>query len=214
MVLTFDPSTDFEDVADGLEAVTLDRRGKANTSITNALQRLITTTEAAVSDGKYTQGDTRWHFPVVECTVQPALGDVIEDGNGDRWTILDVSERTLSKRWACSTRNLAVVYGLNDTLVIEKATYAKGTAGAAEATYTVWRTGVQCRIQETSRDVEVTAGAKRAGRQYDVFLGEDVTIDHNHRLRDAKGNYYRVENITGAEEIGGLQTVSASEWRA
>ena len=54
---------------------------------------------------------------------------------------------TLGTRWRCTTRSLVVVYGLDDTITILKATYVQGEGGAAEATWIPWRTGLRARIQ-------------------------------------------------------------------
>ena len=58
MTLAFDPSNDLVQVADGLEAVTLRRRGSTpggpGTTIAHALRRSVSTREAAASDGRYT----------------------------------------------------------------------------------------------------------------------------------------------------------------
>ena len=89
MAVVFDPSTDFEDVTDGLEAVTLERRGDSDTAITNALQRSINDREIAESNGKLVAGDVRWHIPVVEAVTKPRLGDVVKDANDDRYTVLE-----------------------------------------------------------------------------------------------------------------------------
>ena len=213
MTLDFDPSTDFEDVTDGLEAVTLDRRGKASTSVTNALRRRIATTEVSASDGMYMAGDTRWHFPVVECTTPPALGDVIVDGDADRWTVIDVTKCTLSKRWNCAGRELSIAYGLYDRLTIEEAVYSKGTGGAAEQTWRTWKTGIKCRIQESSADVSMAQDAYHMAKRYEIVIANDVAINHTHRIKGANGTLYKIEERRGAQEIDGLQTIVASEWQ-
>ena len=67
MAVGFDPNADFETITDGLEPVTLVRRGSSDdTAITNALQRNINNNEIAQSDGKYMAGDVRWHLPDAE----------------------------------------------------------------------------------------------------------------------------------------------------
>jgi hypothetical protein len=102
MSVGFDPSTDLVDVADGLEAVTLiPRRASEGTTIAHALPRMVSLREAAASGGQYTQADVRWHLPVEEYATRPALGDVIQDGDGTRWTVLEVEKATMGTRWGC-----------------------------------------------------------------------------------------------------------------
>ena len=138
MTLSFDPSSDLT-AADGIQNVTLMRRGAAagssGTSVTGALLRAVTTREAARSNGKCTASDVVCHLPGGELGDGPRLGDVIVDADGRRWTILDAALCTLKTRWRCTARNLAVVYVLDDTVTILKASFTKSDGGAAEATW-------------------------------------------------------------------------------
>ena len=212
----FDPSTDFETVADGLEAVTLNRRGSSsNVAVAKALQRAVTTSEVAASDGQYTQGDVRWHLPVSDdlpIAEPPSIGDSIVDAAGDDWVIMAVQDATLSSRWRCVSRNVVVQYGLDDRITIEVAAFAKGTGGAAERTWSVYRQ-VRANIIETTADTEVREGASRTAKQYDIVLAVDTEIGHQHRIRDEKGKLYTVVGSTGQDDVELLQTIQATEWR-
>jgi hypothetical protein len=215
MTLTFTPGTDFEDVCDGLEAVTLNRRGSSDdVSVTSALQRNVSTTEIAASDGKYQAGDVRWHLPIAEVATTPKLGDSIVDAAGDYWKILAVRLDTLGRRWRCMTRNLVIAHGLNDTVTIEEATYAKGTGGAMERTYHVWRSGVRARIQEVDTSMETDGGAKRTAKRYQIYLEDDYAVTHNHRIKDRQGNKYKIVGAGNKAELGQCQVVEATEWRS
>jgi hypothetical protein len=213
MSVGFDPSTDFETIADGLEAVTLDRRGSSsNVSVTKALKRQVSTTEIAASDGKLQSGDTRWHLPTAEVTSPPRLGDWIQDSGGDRYQILEFHRELLGSRYRCIARNLRVAYGLDDTLTIQQATYAKGTGGASEETFTTWRTGVRARIQEVAADVTSDVDARRTEKMFTVMLEDDYSLGHRHRLRDRHGNLYKVQGTTSKAELGKPFTVEAIPW--
>ena len=59
MTATFDPGSDFEDVVDHFETVTLRRPDTPDTSITHALRRAVTVREAQASGGTYTTSDVR-----------------------------------------------------------------------------------------------------------------------------------------------------------
>ena len=221
MSVGFDPGTDFEDVTDGLEAVTLTPRfSSSTTAVTKALQRAVTTAEVQASDGKYLASDVRWHLPVAEVSSRPALGTRIVDDGGTYWIILDVQQATLSSRWRCICRNPAIAFGLDDTITIEVvAAYTKGDGGAPERTWKVWKAGVRARIQPVAMDVADEQGAQRTTTTYSIFVVEDFevsgdyAITHNHRIKDAKGTYYRITGFTDAEDIGGLQTIHAEEAR-
>jgi hypothetical protein len=213
MSVGFDPSTDFETITDGLEPVTLNRRGSsANVSIAKALQRAVTTGEVEASNGQYTQGDVRWHLPKAEVTDTPKIGDSIVDAGGTYWAILTVQEATLSARWRCVSRDVVIQYGLDDTLTIEVATYVKGDGGAAERTWSTFKTA-RGRIQELTSDVEDREGARRMATQFDIFIMTDIDFDQNHRIKGVDGKLYNVTGNTGVGDISALQVVQATEWR-
>jgi len=213
MSLNLDPSADFAEVADGTEAVTLRRRGSrpgaSGTAIASALRRAVTTREAAESHGRYTASDVTWHLPAEELTGVPRLGDVLVDAEGRRWTILDVQAAALQGRWRCASRNLAVVYALDDTVTILKASYTKEDGGAAEPSWRPWKTGVRARIQPLATTVATEHHARRTATRYRIFVEEDLTLDHTHRIQGADGTVYKVTGTTAAERIGELQTIEA-----
>jgi hypothetical protein len=222
MALEFDPSADLVGVTDGLETVTLRRRGSSvATVITHALRRAVTTREATVlnryntrkrevpTGGRYTNSDAAWHLPTQQLGDRPRLGDLIVDGQGQRWTILDVQLATLRTRWRCTARDLAVAFALDDTVTILEATYAKGEGGAAEPTWRTWKTGVRARIQPATADVGAKHQARQTTTRYEIFLEEDLALDHNHRIQGPDGTIYKVRATLGAGRIGELQSIDA-----
>ena len=105
MALEFDPSDDLADVTDGLTPVTVTRPGSSTaTDVAHALRRSVRTREAEESEGRYTASDVAWHLPAAELTAAPRPGDVIVDGDGQRWTVLDVQEARLAGTWRCVAR--------------------------------------------------------------------------------------------------------------
>jgi hypothetical protein len=213
MSVGFDPTADFADITDGLEAVTLLRRGVSVTvTVSCALRRALSTNELGASDGKYVSGDIRWHLPVEEVAAAPDLGDVILDNANERWVILEWAKQTLGARWRCVARSLRIANGLDNTVTIEKATIAKGTAGAIERTWTVHRTGIRARVQEMSATTAVEQGAMRTAKRYRIFLESDESLDHTHRIKDREGNYYQIDGTSGVAEIGQCMAVEATQW--
>ena len=126
--------------------------------------------------------------------------------------ILMVDDATLQNRWMCAARNLRVVYGLEDTITIERATYVKGDAGAMEEKYSVWKTGVRARVQEDVVDMVVEAGAKRATKEITILMEDDYAITQRDRIKDRRGNLYKVESLVSESNIGRPFEVEASEW--
>jgi len=221
MPLNFNPDSDFAQVTDGLETVTLWRRGSSRTTVVTGAKRAVATTQSAktrnrhntwkdiASDGRYAARDLDWHLPAQQLDDAPRPGDAIVDSDGRRWTILETQRATLQSRWRCATRNLAIVYGLDDTVTILKATYAKGNAGALEATWRPWKTGVRARIQPAATEVRTERQARRTNRRFRIFLEEDVALDHTHRIKAPDGTIYGIRGTNGADRIDEVQTVDA-----
>jgi hypothetical protein len=224
MNIDFDPSDDFSRVADNTEAVTLLRRGAApgdaGTAIQNALRRAMQSGEFAAknrdesrryinSDGQCVAADVDWHLPTAELQAPPGIGDAILDGDGLRWTILELELIMLRTRWKCSARELSIAYGLDDTVAVLKAEYVKSDAGAAEPTWQTWRTGVRARIQPVEIKVGADHSARCATSTYRIFLEYDLVLDQTHRIRGADGTLYQVTAVTGSARLGELQTIEA-----
>lgn len=209
-MVTFDPSADFASIVDGLQAVTLDPRTGADVSIQHALRRAITRREVGQSNGYYTSSDVRWHLPVEECATEPKPGDVIVEGS-TRWTVMEVERATFSTRWSCLCRNVAVVYSLDATVDLLKATYAKGEGGATEPTWVVVESDLGARIQPVSWESGVENDARRTAERFQVFIASALTLDAGgvYRLRDQDGRLFSVLSMTGSERIGELQTIDA-----
>jgi hypothetical protein len=181
MTTNFDPSNDLSLIADNVETVTLLRRGiipgDAGAVIQHALRRAVQSGEFAArnrdesrryinSDGQCIATDADWHLPAAELDKPPAIGDVILDGEGRRWTILEIKLIMLRTRWKCFAQELSITHGLDDTVDILKAEYAKSTAGAAEPTWQIWRTGIRARIQPVEVNVNIKDSAQCATSSY------------------------------------------------
>ena len=206
-----DPSADFLNVVDFLEPVTLVRRGGEAVAVRHALRRAIRTQEAAASNGACTRADVCWHWSRAECDTCPRLGDAIVDADGRRWTVLAIDESQSVGQWSCTCRDLALVYQLDDTISIEQAEYFKGDGGAASVVWHTWRTGIRARIQPKSAQVDQQGQALQTVRQFQVFVADDVTVDHTHRLRAADGTVYRVCGSTKAQRLDELQIIEAQQ---
>lgn len=224
----FNPSDDFTAVTDGLETVTLLRRGnmpgETGTVVAHALRRAMTAVEATIaakgdvhkqvaSGGRQTAAELAWHLPVVELPDSPRLGDVIVDGAGGRWTVLEVKLTTFGSRWRCVARNVAVAFGLDDTISVLKAAYTKSPCGAAEPTWRTWKTGVRARVQP--RETKIVAGAetRSAVSRYRIFAEEDLDLDQTCCIRGADGTLYTIVDTAGAERIGELQVIDVEVTR-
>jgi hypothetical protein len=217
-------SDDFAKVADGLESVTLLRRGSVSDAlgiaIAHALRRTMTLGELAIvkkndvhkavaSDGRATATDLIWLLPIAELPELPRLGDIVLDGDGHRWTILEVQRMTRTGRWSCKTRNVAIAYGLDDTIAVLKATYGKSDGGAAEPTWQVWKTGIRARIQPLETEMTTDVTMHVATRRYRIFVEEDMEVDSRCCIRGPDGTLYTITSSIGVERIGEVQVIEA-----
>lgn len=208
MTLTFDPSTDFEDVTDGLEAVTLLGSG-SSTSVTKALQRAVSTKELEASDGKYRTDDTVWHLPFAEVATRPTLGNVIKDAAGLRWSILAVQEHTLSNRWRCVCRDLTIEAKLDDYATIQLARFpVDATYGVAKPQWHDEIT-VKAKFQPEQQNQGIADGQHDAVAQWRVTLARDFnfTPGRKYRLLDQKGVAYDFVSMENRERIDRFPTV-------
>jgi hypothetical protein len=204
-----DVQTDFAAVADRLEAVTLERRDGAPTPLAGALRRAVTTREAAISDGKYTSGDVRWHLSAAELTKPPALGDRIIDGAGQSWTILEMRLATCGSRFECVTRNLAIAAGLDTLITIRRESIVKGTNGAAERSWQSYRTNVRARIQEQAAERSEQHGRQSGIVLAKIYLAEQIPVDNGFQIVAADGMTYEVTGYESPDEMGRLFVINA-----
>ena len=204
-MVTVNPAGDFVDVVDGLEAVTLYRRGTSTTvTITHALHRPVGRShrsEAAASDGRVLLGEKTWHLPLEECATQPAIGDWISDSAAERWTIMEVTRATLGDRWQCRAINLAVAHHLDCWVAIEQAVYTKTDSGTVTKTWATSPSGLRARIVTDLVEMIMADGARQTQKQYMIYLGEDVALDQTHRIRGPNGSYYRIVSYSGAADL-------------
>ncbi len=210
MSSTFDLSADLAQVTDGVQPVTLVRRGAAGAAaqvvIAHALARAIAQREAAASDGRYTRSDVAWHLPVAELPDAPHPGDLLCESSGRRWTILEVQLVAVRTRWRCIARNLAISHGLDQVVTVLEAVYRKQPCGAAEPVWQAYRTGVPARIQPLRAEVVLSGQARRTVRRFRIYLGDLVPLDQRHRILAPDGAVYRVLSWSAAERIDQLPT--------
>ncbi len=210
MALSPDLQTDFAAVADGLEAVSLERAdGSGSAAIAAALRRAITTREAAISDGKYTTADVRWHLPADELDAAPRLADRIVDGSGEAWTILETQLATCGSRFVCVARNLAIAGELNTLVTIRREIATKGTSGAVERSWENFRINVRARIQERAAERSEQHGRQSGVVTAKVYVAEQIPVDNGFQIVAPDGTLYEVTGYESPDDIGRLFVINA-----
>ena len=113
--------------------------------------------------------------------------------------------RNIGARWRCETKNVAVAFGLDDTISVLKASGTPG--GSGTTTWQTWRTGVRARIQPIETTVTNVAGTATTTASYRIFVEENLELDHTCCIRGPDGTIYTITRTVGAERIGELQVI-------
>jgi hypothetical protein len=211
-VVSFDCSGDFVAVTDGLVALSIiphpDLVPPTTTqNVTHALGKSVTTREAAASNGRYQLGDRFWTFPAAEGT--PSLGSVLVDPSGEQWTIIDQNKEDLMALWKCTGRNLAITGNLNEYVTILKRTITKGTSGAVESSWPIWKQNVRGRLQESSSNRSEQHGRQSGTITAKVFTAVQYKLDNGYRVvRNSDGVIWEVEGYENPDSIGSLATLN------
>jgi hypothetical protein len=192
MSVTFDPADDFPAVIDRVEPVLLYPAGSGSSiSISSALRRAQAVSERAGSGGRVTASEARWHLYVTSLGHTPAIGDRIVDAAGGAWTILQVA-LVGNRRFVCQTRDLVMLHGLCERVDIQRAVWTKDAAGAARATWHLWRSGLRARIQPHDAVATSADARDHLAATHRVLLAEPLAVDENCRVVGPDGKLYRI----------------------
>lgn len=212
MAVGFDPSDDFPTVVDGLESISLLKRGGSTvTTISTALRRELSTAEIVDSDGMYLAGDTRWHVPNPENFREAQIGDIIKDDNRTRFVILEKRLDTLSVRWRFLCRNMIVAYGLDDMVRIVRATFEKTDEQVDESTFPIWKTGLHARIQAVDSEVQADLDQRVTVVTHFIYFEDDLDLDHRDRILSSDGTAYKYIEDRDKGVIGQAMIVEAEK---
>jgi hypothetical protein len=202
MAVEFSTEGDFAAIVDGSESVTLKRRESAETvAVARALRHSSNTEEAEESGGHVARHDVLWQFGWDDAANPPRVGDSIIDAAGGSWTILSVERCGAGTRLRCQTRNLHLVYELVDRIDVQQAVWDDPGTGPEIVGWTTVRTAVPARIQPYQVAVDQEATPPSSTSTCRVILGDQIELDHNHRLVDPQGAVYQVIEFSQAERI-------------
>lgn len=207
----FEPQTDFQQVADGLETVTLLTANGPSVTITGALRRVTNTSEPAPSLGKATEHDCVWHLPVAQLPNRPELGSSLRDAAGEQWTLLAVDHRVLAGRWQCRTRNLTLAHDLAQRIQIESPVHAKDKHGGSELSWQTIASDIPARVQPEVREPELVDGAGQDRAIFLILVAAWEGYSAQVRVRDAAGRVFEVLRIQRAEQLGELVRIQVRQ---
>lgn len=149
--------------------------------IGNAKRRAIGWKEMAASQGVYTSQDTLWLLPAPELPsgVEPKPGDIVLDGDGTSWTILEAPKNKFKNTRRCTCRNLALAAALASSLNIKRPTLAQDASGKRQVTYPTPYpySSIACRLQEIGQQIDPAFRDGVAGRKdYTLYVGQRLAL--------------------------------------
>lgn len=192
--------TDFAQVVDGLEPVSLRRRDGLTSIAVLAARRLSALSrEAEPSGGRVTEANAEWHLQLAE-DVALQVGDVVIDENERRWTILSAEELPLLGRWKCSTRELRIAYGCGERVDLERPIWSDAETPEIVGWSHVF-TALPVRIQP----IEVALDNENTGESvFRIILGESIALEPHDRFVAGDGSIYLLRSYQQAERIDAL----------
>jgi len=216
MGFQFDFSADFYTL-DNLQPLTLRISGQSDQAIQVAQDHPPDWKDPDQAGGQVLEGDRYWVWPIVATPGvppgPPPLGSLLIDSNGANWTILSVTKKQYPQGvWTAHTRNLRIVYGLNNLASVLEASYAKSPGGEALATWTTVLTNIPARFQPVEQEAQILEDAEWPKTTYHVYLGTDIFAPNipvepasaDYRLADSAGRKYRIMQYQRAARIDAL----------
>lgn len=193
-------------VFDGLRPATLRRTdGQAPVAVAHALRRAVRTAELPAGSG-LAASDAYWHLPQTELPSPPRLGDQIVDAAETAWTVLAVDAQVFDGRWRCHARDLSIAAGLDQQVVIQRATWRQAPDGAPLAVWSDWRLHVPASIRPVGGKAVDLEARTQMQHRLRVFLAEPAVLDHNYRIVQG-ANVYRILGYEAPERLEQLTTL-------
>ena len=202
MSIELDVTTDMELLVDGTENITLQHRHSLQKlAISSARRQRQITQEATPSAGDAQQTDCTWHFSLLPSEAAPQLGDVLIDGKAMHWTILEVRELTSLGRWKCQTRNLAVAFGCEDRVDIQRPVWEDLGSGPEIVRWIDVGTSLPVKIQPISLVPDNNVAPTTAEQTYRIILSETLDLEPGDRFVGETGETYTLQSYIQTERL-------------
>lgn len=212
MTVTFNAGTDFADVVDGLESVTLKYPGASSTvSVTSALRDIVDVMERGASGGRYTATDATWSLPTSEVTTRPPLGTKIIDSTSVYWTILEVSYAPQLNVYECTARALSIVAGLDTYITIQENRPVKSDGGAEANRWFEQVGGLHARIHEFTSTINTNQQSRYVERTFRITVADPVEITGLQRVLGPDGQTYEITGYEHSEDLADLPVILAKQ---
>jgi hypothetical protein len=215
MALELNVAGDFATILDGLEAVVVKRQHTPETILVAKAWRYVSKVEEVeLGSTDYARHDVIWQLPWEAANEPPRLGDRVIDAAGQCWTILTVERPRLDTRFRCLARNLHLAFGLDTLVDVQLADVEDPSTRPESVPWITVQAAVPARILLDRTKVALDPGddevapAVSSAATYRVILGEQIELDHNHRLVDPEGGVYEVVEYANFGRIERLPVVT------
>ena len=202
MTIKIDFSNDLAQIANQLETVTLRRADSTQQwTVVGALGRRGATQESEPSGGTVLKDDAVWHLPIEQSGVQPRLGDIVIDQQGNRWTILEAQHLTQLGRWKCTTRELRIAHGCHDLVDVDRPVWGDLGAGPVIVAWTRICSALPVKIQPDKLTMDASTTPPTKHLAYRIVLSESIPLEPDDRLTATEGTSFRVKSVQQANRI-------------
>lgn len=192
------------DVQDGES----DRQPAQRVEIQHAKRTAPSIREIVASGGGLVSTDVKWAISTEEMAAdaQVSMGDVITDGEGARWTVIDYTFGKRRNTWHLTCRNLAVHYELRDVIDVQRPEIVYDGSGAAIKRFPpgggkVLYDNLRCRVQPTGESIRDERGIRGFVGTFDVILDREVDVTNEDRLL-YDGHYLEVRAYDQMQRLG------------
>lgn len=191
---------------------TTSRGGQAGAiQYVQAKRRNLNAREKAASNATYVGASLNWMIPTSLVTGPIKPGDLITDGDGQIYTVLETDLRAFKSFWYLTCVNLAIAYDLQDLVDVQRATIILDGAGAAVKVFppdggqTLY-SSVAARVQPIEQEIREERGFRGPAIRYDVIVNQTATgISTEDRvLWTAIGKYLEIKRVRNPERIDEL----------
>jgi len=212
MTITPDLSTDFEDVADGLEAVTMTDLDGTETAVATALRRHQRRSTGGEGAGSESIRDACvWHLPQSLVATIPDIGGTITDTDSLVWEIEAVSRQVFGHRWRCECSRTAIQDdALNTRVQIMQAKFSQGRHGEPVIEWKHWRANIRAAISEAELTAAQANDMRYATASHTIALDLDEELTTEHKIVGGDGTEYHILGVSGTGELGKPQTVTCT----
>ncbi len=202
MSIEWDAQDDLAQIGDGIESVTLRRRGSNTAVLVDiAIRRNEVEQEAQASGGAAVRTDVVWHLSLATGEAAPQIGDAVVDSSNQHWTILEVRHLPLLGRWKCTARNLQIAFGCFDRVDLQRAIWQDIGSGPEITGWNYLRTALPVKIQPTHFVVDNTIDPPVGRSYFDILLSESFALETGDRFVAEEGAIYMLESYEQADRI-------------